>query len=134
MNTNQNQPTHKDPFELKSDRAGSYYIELNGQVQPFGAYFFNKRSDLKRLVQRAVKTLNREYWKANNRAVIEVAPTTPGERRYALVVWEFRELDYGRVNITTDYNPDTLEPRVNYFKGVRIVNPKYTEPNKEVTQ
>jgi hypothetical protein len=40
------------------DRPGSWHIEYNDQVQPFGAIFFNERGDIGKLVKRAVAQLN----------------------------------------------------------------------------
>lgn len=40
------------------DRPGSWHIEYNDRVQPFGAIFFNERGDIGELVKRAVAQLN----------------------------------------------------------------------------
>lgn len=48
-----------DWVATRDDRTGFYTITHKGKIQPFGAIFFNVRSDLKRLVEQAMKRLNK---------------------------------------------------------------------------
>lgn len=48
-----------DWVATRDDRTGFYTITHKGHVQPFGAIFFGERTDVKSVVERAMRRLNR---------------------------------------------------------------------------
>lgn len=73
-----------NPWTFESEQGESYThctIRFFGRVQPFGAVFFGSRSDIKRLVRRAVAKLNKAWQDGKTEVCVQ------GMRRGYRVVW-----------------------------------------------